>query len=376
MSNQRRCHDHAYESGLLVAAFAGTAAVYDLTTHRVWFLQPLAGRLLGTPPGEVDDLVAEVAATSDSVAPDEVRARVDTITVELETAGLLGDGREPWTEPAWAEGPTEECDDCVVGDPFELLDHRVAFRGLDPDLVARTTALVPLRRADARPGTFIDVLDQPDSTTLLRLTEQWRFPTFRALRAQLAGVLADFVNRTGDMLILHAGMVRTPDGGIIGLPGVAEAGKSTLTSALVRAGCDFIGDELVGIRAGSLTTVAVPFDPALDENSREVLGLGVTWDGPYVRLDQLRNDAERLSGDVAPIDRMVVARFDPAVDAVVESARLAPHEAFEALTPAVLNLARCGPEGWATLCALCESTPVTTLEHPDAALAAVHLLAG
>jgi len=30
------------------------------------------------------------------------------------------------------------------------------------------------------------------------------------------------------------------------LPGAPDAGKSTLTAALVQAGCDYLDDELVG----------------------------------------------------------------------------------------------------------------------------------
>lgn len=70
------------------------------------------------------------------------------------------------------------------------------------------------------------------------------------------------------VLVLHAGSVRDPDGRITGLP---EAGKSTLTAALVMAGCDYLGDELVGVRADSPRAAGFPRVPALDETSRHVL---------------------------------------------------------------------------------------------------------
>lgn len=130
---------------------------------------------------------------------------------------------------------------------------------------------------------------------------------------------------------MHCGSVRTPDGEVIVLPGLPEAGKSTLTAALIQAGCDYLGDELLGVRPDSLMAVAAPQLPALDPTSRAVLGLdGLEWQSPYVKLEDLRADTKVLGGDVAPIDRIVAARFDPSVTQL-EIIDLAPRDALEVL---------------------------------------------
>ena len=57
------------------------------------------------------------------------------------------------------------------------------------------------------------------------------------------------------------------------LPGHMNAGKSTLTAALIQAGCDYLGDESIGIRHNTLAAVAYPKPLSLDATSREFLGL-------------------------------------------------------------------------------------------------------
>ena len=365
--------DHAYSSGLLIAPFDGTAAVYDLTTDTAWFLQPLAGEVLQTSPDGYDNLALEVAATAGDTIVDQARAHIASIVDELTGAGLIGD-RPDWTPLRSATGPAEQCDECVIGPTIALLDHRIAFRGLDADLVERATTLVTLPRSGDDPDTFIDVLDQPDGGVLVRMAEEWRFPRFRGLRIQLPGVLNDFIVRTGDLCILHAGVVRTPTGTLCALAGTPDAGKSTLTAALVQAGCDYAGDELLGVRTSSLATVAAPQWPSLDVTSRTVLALDIPErTGPHVAVTDLRDDAVVLGGDLPALDRIVLARYDPTVT-TVEKQLLEPRAALEALTPTLLNLRRCGPDGWAALCQLCETTPVAVLRHPDAKLAAAHIL--
>ncbi len=48
-------------------------------------------------------------------------------------------------------------------------------------------------------------------------------------------------------VLVHAGAVRRPDGGLILFPGQTNAGKSTLVAGLVRAGCGYLTDELVAL---------------------------------------------------------------------------------------------------------------------------------
>ena len=59
---------------------------------------------------------------------------------------------------------------------------------------------------------------------------------------------------------LHAGALAAPDGRGILVAGGAGAGKSTLTLALLEAGCSYLGDDAVFLstRGGDLAVLALP----------------------------------------------------------------------------------------------------------------------
>jgi hypothetical protein len=71
-------------------------------------------------------------------------------------------------------------------------------------------------------------------------------------RAEALGLLLWRINRSvvgssPDRIMLHAGGVRLDGVGIV-LPGDMEVGKTTLTAGLLRAGADYLSDELVVLR--------------------------------------------------------------------------------------------------------------------------------
>ena len=61
----------------------------------------------------------------------------------------------------------------------------------------------------------------------------------------------EFERFTAQVPVLHAGGVRTPDGSVLLMTGAINAGKSTMTATLVRAGRNYLGDESIGSDAVS-----------------------------------------------------------------------------------------------------------------------------
>ena len=363
----------ARSPGLLLAPFTDHWAVYDLLTHSVHLLQPFAGLILDTPVAQRSSLVTDVAeAGGQSV--ETVEAHLADMAGDLVGVGLLG-RTEPWEPPEALTGSSAvDAEGQSVGPAMALLDHRIAFRSSDGDLLGHVEALLGIEPCDGDPTGYFDVEPDGEGGILLEAAEEWHFPTVEGFDIQLPGAINDFVSRSSGLLVLHGGAVRTPAGEVIVVPGLPEAGKSTLTAALVAAGCDYLGDEIIGVRPDSRDAVGVPRPAALDMRSREVLGLsGLDPSWPYVAMSSIRADATAVTGDAGPIDRVVMARFDPAATSI-EQTTLAPRDALEAMLPAVFNIVRCGEGGWVSLCRLAGEVPVTSVTHPDAPRLAEALL--
>lgn len=75
-----------------------------------------------------------------------------------------------------------------------------------------------------------------------------------------------------DLLCVHAGVVSVPGGGAIAFPGRSGLGKSTLTAALVRAGFEYLSDEVLALRPDGRVS-AFPRPVALDTAAVTMLGL-------------------------------------------------------------------------------------------------------
>jgi hypothetical protein len=159
---------------------------------------------------------------------------------------------------------------------------------------------------------------------------------------------------------LHAGAVRSPDGAVVVLPGESEAGKSTMVATLVRAGWDYLTDEAVGVRPGSLEAVAYPKPLALGPASRAVLGLP-DQAGELVAADHLRPGAAGPPGDAGRVGALVLVRYSSGCGTEVEPLR--PVEALRGLAGSVLNLHEVGVAGLEALLDLVVRTPSHRLVH-------------
>lgn len=163
--------------------------------------------------------------------------------------------------------------------------------------------------------------------------------------------------------IIRAGAVRTPDGRVMMLVGPPGAGKSTLTAALVAAGCDLLGDDTIGV-APDGTLTATPDALDLDAAARQTLGLAATT--------HLRTDPHELRAGVTLVttavgtDEILVVAYDPDHTGMMSARPLEPEAALGAVLAEVTNLAATGPDGLAAVCHLVESVPVVPFTHAGA----------
>ncbi|MBK6855432.1 MAG: hypothetical protein IPG97_02405 [Microthrixaceae bacterium] len=176
-----------------------------------------------------------------------------------------------------------------------------------------------------------------------------------------------------DMLVLHAGALRHPDGGVVVVAGDSGAGKSTLTAALVQAGWGYITDEAVGIRPGDLSVVAFHKPLALAPEARRLLGLGPGGAHTPPRELNLQGALNPTSaGDVVravilpcrcPEPTPRLTPIDHPVDAVLA---IAPHS---------LNLKTDGPTALGVLGQLATEVSVARFDHPGIEAGAASALA-
>lgn len=383
--------------GLLVAPYGTGAAVYDTDRRRVTFVSDVAGLVLSSSGFAVRDVIAELVDATGRPT-DEVTEVVARTIDELEGAGLVraveDDGAaEPGPslgadrdgEAVGSEGDATRLAETdrrgIAGQsrrglplstPLAMFDDRLVFRSTDASLLRRIDEWLGVVPSDegGPPTRVFEVEPRGDGGFDVEAAESWAFPDEAGLRSQLPGVVHDFAVRVAPHLVLHAGGVRHADGSVTVLAGRAEAGKSTLTAALVAEGADYLGDELIGVRGDLPRAVGFPLPPALDQSSLEVLGRGdLVGLGLYGPVARLRAGVELLSGDAGPIARVVVPRFDASAESVTVE-RLEREAALDALLVAAMNLVGDGDEGWATLCALAENVPVVEVRYPDAMMVA------
>lgn len=377
-------------AGVLAAEFLDGWTVYDLPTNLVRLVSPLAGYLLVEAPHQnasstthdevtLESLVSEIVAATGEPAV-EVRGAVTDTIDWLVDAKLLGSSNDweptPTVSGAPVDDRTLEPTDAPprMGQTTRVFDERLAFRSSDADLLADIDDWLHLPPDNDTPTVFFDAERTPSGGVYLHAAEEWEFPELAGFRTQLTGVVNDWAARSTTLLVLHAGAIRTPDGKVFVLPGVPEAGKSTLTAAFVAAGCDYLGDELTAIRPDSLEAVGFPSPFSLDDTSREVLRLppsGPT--GPYLSLEALRSGAQSVIGDAGPVSEILTPTYDGSLDAAAFEG-LSPRQALETLLGSVMNLARCAEDGWRTVCQLAERVPIRRVRHPDAPAVAAHLL--
>lgn len=355
--------------GVAFAAFGDTAVAFDMLTGTASVLSPAAAWLCtAAGPEAQDELVASLSDVTDA-SDVEARTTVENTIETLRDLGLLGRS-EPYRPPP-PPGPTGSAEHRGrhIGATHAVGPHRVAFRSDDPGLVDLIDATLG-DSVDEPASEFFDASGTDPGGVDLFACDEWSFPSRDAMVAELPVVLNDHAARSHGVLVLHAGTVVTPGGSTIVLTGSANDGKSTLTAALIEAGCDYLGDESIAL-GPDLVPLGYPKPLTLDANSRTLLELP-SEPFPHIGPESIRSDVKRLDSTGSPVDLVIAVAYRPGQP-------LAAHHldqvgALRELCSNVLNLARAEPDGLAALCSLAWNKPAWRLTHPGVEVAVPWIL--
>lgn len=363
----------ARADGVVDASFGDGAVAYDLVTETRYTLDAVAATVLDACDGltDRDGAIHSWASTSGADA-NLVAARVDDALERFAQVGLVGRDAA-WVPPSQRRAAsTDTSADQHVSHPHPVLDFAVRFRSTDPGLLEAIddylgTASSGTVTSGVEPSTlYFDVEWVDDVMVDLTTDETMRHADLGTLLGHLVTVTTDYASQTNGCAALHAGGVRTPGGHVVALPAVSEAGKSTLTAALVQAGADYLGDETVGVTTEG-TALGFAKRPRLGPLSCQLLDVDHNPRGA-IDVTELRADVQRLGGPVGPIDAVVFPAYSSGAE--IDLAPLDPHECLDELLANTLNLARVGQPGLDALCRVAQSAAAYRLVHGDAREAA------
>lgn len=357
--------------GVSIAPFGNGGVAFDAVSETAHVLGPVEYAILASAAdGSVCWPASADHEPGHGLSTEAITERLAAGVEALAERHLIGRSGVPIEMLQWPGSDRLPDARDRIGSTHEVIDRRVAFRGPNQDLIAELDHLYG-GGTDARPDTFIDVLDQPGSDEVEVLAAQtWRFPDGRAATAQIVDIVNEYAARSDSVAVLHAGLVRRPDGTTMMLPGHADAGKSTLVGALVLAGCDYLGDESCGL-SESLDVVPYPKPLSLSTASRAALGLPDT-PAPHIPISELTDVVPTPDPSPRRLDRLIFPEFSPGGNGELEPIESA--ETLQRLMTNTLNLARSGDDGLTTLAKAAESVPAWKVVHSDARELAEKLL--
>lgn len=243
-----------------------------------------------------------------------------------------------------------------------MVDQVVAFRSDNRYVLDAVDAFLGTGAADVEPTIVFDVREERSGELVLAALTERRAATVPELLHQATMAMNEVAVATTTCVTMHAGGVRSPSGDVVLLPAPSGSGKSTLTAALVARGWDYLSDETIGVRRSTCVAVGYPKPLALSTSSRVAVGLPPS-DVEDVSPSELRSGVKRLSGDVGPVDRVVLPSWVDGAETSLMT--LDPAEALIALLANTLNLAHVGQSGLDALCDLAEKVPVERLVYDD-----------
>jgi hypothetical protein len=343
---------------VLAAPLGELTVLYDLVTEMVHVLNPSAGFVWFACDGSIDAATA-AAAVVEATGAERATVEHDVVTgvEQLAAAGVVGRVTPP---PAVSSFDTSPVAGRAHSGVHSVLDDGVRFHADDAGLLAQIDDLLGLQ--EERPVTIdLGVGIAADGTVHL---DGWgprrSFGSQDSFLDFLPSALNQVAAASSSCVALHAGVVRSPAGEVVLLPGLSGSGKTTLTAALVRDGWAYGSDEAVGVRAGSLLAVAYPKPLVLALESQALLELPPTGT-LNVLPTMLRPDATVLRGEVGRVGRVVLPRFE--AGATISITDLDPGDAAIGIIEHALNLARVGEPGLEALCQLAAEVPVHRLVH-------------
>jgi hypothetical protein len=176
----------------------------------------------------------------------------------------------------------------AFGYSFEVEVDGALMSALEPPL---RRALEGLRRGvgigfGPRPPSCyrLNRVSRDDEIVLVRLERDGdvlasALPPGQALVSLVTDVNHQAIATRPDRLTVHAGAVSFEGAGIL-LPAPSHSGKSTLTAAMVSAGCDYLSDEAVSIDFASLEMEPYAKPLSLSPRSLHALGYRDHAEGP------------------------------------------------------------------------------------------------
>jgi len=319
----------------------------------------------GATVGEIVSEVAENFEVSASAIRDDIHRLID----RLRGDGLVTDDlrQSDFTRPVRARN-------------LIRADHQLTVRALDAvvgiavDDAELADALAPILKPLMSTGEPTDeIVVTATRNHLYSLEMPGRTPVI--VGSQVAAVLRIVgelntlaVESVPDHLVLHAGAVATPAGGVL-LPAPSNHGKSTLTAALVQRGHGYLTDEAAAVSA-DLSLRPYPKALALDPGSFELF--------PEARPDHAGGslsqavqerewhiDPARLGPVSGPCGASLVVSPSWTEGAATTCTRLGPIDALHLLLGQSFEFGVDAQRAFTTLARVAETVPVFRLVYSD-----------
>ena len=217
----------------------------------------------------------------------------------------------------------------ALDEGFRVLAYAFRIRTTSPtcaELVLR--AVGACRSADVPDDAPTFHLEDGDERSRLSLDDKLLLKNAKpgnAFARLVWHVMNNAVAEARHVLVVHAGVVVAPDGNAVVLPAASGGGKTTLTAGLVRAGFDFLSDEMMAIDPASLRVLPVPRSLFVKPGTFEALGLEPPHvseaarrllDGTWpVTPDDLRPGA---LGGPSPVRTIIAPTYRPGSETRIE----------------------------------------------------------
>lgn len=382
---------------LAATAIGSSLVVYDEDREQAHLLNHSAAAVWRecdgvTSTAEIIDRISQAFDVGPAVVHDDVVA----VVAELAAGHLVvlsGFDAPPEPEPPtpWPPQPPVGYQDDrtwrVSSGPYRALGSQLWLQATDDrDLVASVTRalaplLAPADEADGspdQPGWTYRIWPSPSHPDLVEIATEHESlvtdaPPATAVHTLLWHVNHELIARDQDHLLLHSSAVST-DRGVLLLPAVANSGKSTLATGLVRAGYRYVTDEAVALRPRGGLVDPYPKPIGLDPGSFPLFADLAPAAGDRAATlveDKWWLDPRRISPHgsagvetiARPVHAIVFPTFDPSAPSRLEPVE--PAEGVILLARNAFNLRRWGQEGLDLLASIATTVPMYRMAHGD-----------
>lgn len=235
----------------------------------------------------------------------------------------------------------------ALDEGFRVLAYAFRIRTTSPTCAELVLRAVGACRSPDVPGDApVFHIEDGDERSHLSLDENLILQDSRrgnAFSRLVWHIMNNAVGEARHVLVVHAGVVVAPDGNAVVLPAASGSGKTTLTAGLVRAGFDFLSDEMMAIDPETLRVLPVPRSLFVKPGTFEALGMQppdvseaarLLLDGSWpVTPDDLRPGA---LGSPAPVRTIIAPAYSAGSETRIE--RVSRAAGLAALATQAFNL--------------------------------------